>query len=336
MAKSSSSQLLCRCSQCATLFRITSLQLAERNGLVRCGDCGTIFNASWNLVDELPNPVDLLVNTPSNLSNYILDKYKNQTDSAWTEQPINVNNDEKNYPVDAPDLNQESPDAATYVEIQTALKSPRSSKQPQNRDLQRQYRSHHNRMEPSFGEDALLPSNELESHKQAIRRPMVSTNRNRQGIWIFGTVLALIILFAQPRYILFEKLSVIPSARKPLETFCVLAGCEIPEPIVGPIFRVLKTRADLDTRLPGAVIVKIQIINRALSSKPYPPIQLTLIDRDGTAIGRRTYTASDYGTRSNADKIPANAISEITLHLADPDKGVVGYKANVITNLSND
>ena len=74
-------------------------------------------------------------------------------------------------------------------------------------------------------------------------------------------------------------------------------------------------------------------MNRTLSSRAYDAIQLTLIDRDGTAIGRRTYTAIDYGTRSNTDEIPANAVSEITLHLSNPDKGVVGYKANVVTNL---
>jgi len=333
MTRSSTPQLLCRCSECATLFRITGNQLAERNGLVRCGDCNTIFNASWNLVDEAPNPVDLLASTSSDLTNHNLDQPKDQPSGTLGEQPIYGHYDEKTHPIDTETIDQQSDDASTYAEIKGALETPRYGRRAQNRDSQPRNRPHHNRTEPTFRKDVLLSDNGLEVQNQTTRRQMSNTNRNRQGIWIFGIILALLVLFAQPRYLLLEELSVIPSAKKPLETFCLLAGCTVPEPIAGPIFRVLKTRADLDTRLPGAVIVKIHIINRTLSSKPYPPIQLTLIDRDGTTVGRRTYTASDYGTRSNTDEIPASAVSEITLHLSNPDKGVVGYKANVVTNL---
>ena len=59
MTVDSEVQMLCRCADCATLFRIAKSQLMSHSGLVRCGDCGAIFNAAWNLVDEIPNPAQL-------------------------------------------------------------------------------------------------------------------------------------------------------------------------------------------------------------------------------------------------------------------------------------
>ena len=51
-------RFLCRCSECDTVFRLAASQLASHAGLVRCGDCGAVFNAAWNLVDEIPNPIE--------------------------------------------------------------------------------------------------------------------------------------------------------------------------------------------------------------------------------------------------------------------------------------
>ncbi|MDH5631517.1 MAG: zinc-ribbon and DUF3426 domain-containing protein [Gammaproteobacteria bacterium] len=42
--------MYCRCPECQTVFSITSQQLQERNGLVRCGHCTTVFRGDQNLV----------------------------------------------------------------------------------------------------------------------------------------------------------------------------------------------------------------------------------------------------------------------------------------------
>ncbi len=41
-----------RCPHCQTRFRVTAAQLALREGLVRCGACRTIFNASEHLLNQ--------------------------------------------------------------------------------------------------------------------------------------------------------------------------------------------------------------------------------------------------------------------------------------------
>lgn len=41
-----------QCPKCLTVFSVTEEILAVKAGLVRCGDCENVFNATWNLVDE--------------------------------------------------------------------------------------------------------------------------------------------------------------------------------------------------------------------------------------------------------------------------------------------
>ena len=137
-------------------------------------------------------------------------------------------------------------------------------------------------------------------------------------------------LFMQTRYWLFDELSAIPSARAPLKSFCRIAGCSVPAPLIGPAFRVLQTRVDLDPQLPGAVIVKVHLANRTATALPYPAIQLKLTDREGEMIGKRTYTAEEYATATDSKDLPPDGVAVISLHLAGPDKNAVGFEASII------
>ena len=83
-------------------------------------------------------------------------------------------------------------------------------------------------------------------------------------------------------------------------------------------------------KLPGAVIVKVHLANRTATARPYPAIQLTLTDREGETIGKRTYTAEDYATVADAGEIPANGVAVVSLHLAGPDENAVGFEASIV------
>ncbi len=45
-----------QCPQCGTRFKVTDAQLDAHDGLVRCGRCHEVFNASEHLHDDQPNP----------------------------------------------------------------------------------------------------------------------------------------------------------------------------------------------------------------------------------------------------------------------------------------
>ena len=48
--------ILSRCPNCDTVFRVTPEQLTARQGMVRCGRCGTAFSALGALVTPPPAP----------------------------------------------------------------------------------------------------------------------------------------------------------------------------------------------------------------------------------------------------------------------------------------
>lgn len=45
-----------QCPQCGTRFKVTDAQLDAHDGLVRCGRCHEVFNASEHLHDDQPSP----------------------------------------------------------------------------------------------------------------------------------------------------------------------------------------------------------------------------------------------------------------------------------------
>jgi predicted Zn finger-like uncharacterized protein len=62
--------LITRCPDCATAFRATPAQLALREGRVRCGNCGMVFDARENALasDPLPAPAALAQPEPTDLT----------------------------------------------------------------------------------------------------------------------------------------------------------------------------------------------------------------------------------------------------------------------------
>jgi len=53
-----SARLYTQCPQCHTIFAVTPEQLGARQGLVRCGKCGTVFRGDEYRFDTLPRPVE--------------------------------------------------------------------------------------------------------------------------------------------------------------------------------------------------------------------------------------------------------------------------------------
>jgi len=45
-----------QCPQCGTRFKVSDAQLGAHDGLVRCGRCHEVFNASAHLYDDQPSP----------------------------------------------------------------------------------------------------------------------------------------------------------------------------------------------------------------------------------------------------------------------------------------
>ena len=343
MKPSFDTRLLCRCSECDTVFRLAADQLASHAGLVCCGDCGTVFNAAWNLVDEIPNPVESstpVAPIPSirhGRDNTLVETTENEDDGPGFAA------DERLFSLDdqlRQDLQLGADNPGALEEIRRTLGPTDTATQPEERrnlskrrtrQVRQENTVHRTRSEPRFAEPTPLdPEVQPAASRRLAGRSSPGRQARTQGLWLLAALVVAAGLFVQTRYWLFDELSAIPSARAPLESFCRLAGCSVPAPLMGPAFRVLQTRVDLDPQLPGAVIVKVHLANRTATARPYPAIQLTLTDREGETIGKRTYTAEDYATAAGAGELPANGVAVVSLHLAGPDENAVGFEASIV------
>jgi hypothetical protein len=238
------------------------------------------------------------------------------------------------------DLRLGPDDPEALEEIRQTLGPTDSTNQPEKhkfhwehraRSVRQENPANRPRFEPWFSETTPLdPEVQPAVNQRSVRKSLPARQAKMLGLWLLATFVAVAGLFIQTRYWLFDELSAIPSARTPLESFCRLAGCNVPAPLVGPTFRVLQTRIDLDPQLPGAVIVKIRLTNRTTTPRPYPSVQLTLTNPEGETIGKRTYSAEDYATTADANELQAGAVAVVSLHLAGPDQNAVGFEASIV------
>lgn len=150
-------------------------------------------------------------------------------------------------------------------------------------------------------------------------------------LWLFGSLLLIIVLGLQTRFVLLDSLAQITPARDALGHFCRWVGCEVPPVQTGPSLRVAQTRVDLHPQVPGAIAVRLHLINRGARAQPYPHVQLTLTDREGAIVGRRTFSPNDYARPASAsDEMAPGVLAVITLTLVDTSENAVGFEAAVV------
>jgi predicted Zn finger-like uncharacterized protein len=148
---------------------------------------------------------------------------------------------------------------------------------------------------------------------------------------LVGSLLLIGLLAVQVRFVLIEELAAIPSARPWLSLFCAMAACDVPTRQEPARIDLAQTRVDLHPDVPGALRVRIHVVNRGRLPQPYPSIQLTLSDKDGRVVGRRTYHASDYLGDDGDRMLAPGIMSVVTLNLAHPDDNAVGFQADVVS-----
>ncbi|MFT5112229.1 MAG: putative Zn finger-like uncharacterized protein [Parasphingorhabdus sp.] len=152
-----------------------------------------------------------------------------------------------------------------------------------------------------------------------------------QMLWATAMLLALVLLLGQIRFSLVNELFAIPSTRPFISLFCEFAGCEPPARTDTSQINIARTRVDLHSNVPGALTIKVNLINKAAFAQPYPPLQLTLTDKEGRIVGRRTYLTSDYAPgKENSLMLDPGILSIATLNLAHPNESAVGFETILV------
>ena len=323
-----------RCNGCKGILSVTADTLAAGAGLVQCGECDTVFNAAWNLVEQIPNPTQARSLQNQSTAGTSADQNSEFDQSKVDPRPRLFDLETEHLD----ELQLPATETESLDEIKRVLRGERGFGPTGNQKVS-DFHSTTYQTEPRLGltdsardfDSASTNTATLShGHSQTVH-PAPATSRNL--IWFSASVVAVLALFLQARYVLFDQLAAIPAARPYLVQVCKNFNCSIPLPLSGPVFRVIETKVDLHPDIPGVVIVKVRLLNRSTQHRTYPAIELALSDRNGRIVGRRKYSPKSFLTIDDLDKkVPPGADVVVVVNLAQPEDNAVGFEARIVSS----
>ena len=323
-----------RCNGCESILSVTADTLAAGAGLVQCGECDTVFNAAWNLVEQIPNPTQARSLQHRSTAGVSADRNPEFDRSKVDPRPRLFDLETEHLE----ELQLPATETESLDEIKKVLRGERGFGPTGNQKVSDSHSTAY-RTEPRLSLSDSARNGDSESTVTAAlshsrsQTPYQTPTTSRILIWFSASVVAVLALFLQARYVLFDQLVAIPTARPYLVQVCKNIGCSIPLTLSGPVFRVIETKVDLHPDIPGVVIVKVRLLNRSTQHRTYPAIELALSDRNGRIVGRRTYSPKSFLAIDDLDKkVPPGADVIVVVNLAQPEDNAVGFEARIVSS----
>ena len=150
--------------------------------------------------------------------------------------------------------------------------------------------------------------------------------------WFLVCAGFVMLLGLQVKYFFVEAYAQDDRYRPPLALFCKVANCQLPPRRDPYRFAITNTRIDLHPQEPGALRVTIMMINQAEFHQPYPQIRITLTDRVGRVVGRRTFGPEFYLSTRKDNVLKSGELGTLEFDLAHPHEKAVGFVVDVVTS----
>ncbi len=148
------------------------------------------------------------------------------------------------------------------------------------------------------------------------------------------SVFLVLLLVWQVKTFYLDALAQFPIARPYLEIVCRPLGCAMPPRRNFADIDLVGTSINVNPEVPGALQINASLMNRAHFPQPYPPLRVTLTDRDGRIVGRRTYLPSEYHPDGVSQLLPIKAKRDVSINLAQPAENAVGYEVELVAPVS--
>ena len=350
--------MLTVCPSCKTVFRLTQEKVdSRREGLVRCGVCRGIFNAKWNLLEQAvpdfsatagitaanaPPPDRHAPNRPAEMRSAV-GSSDAKTDA---DAPAGSRADAASAAAPFASRRHSVAEKASQAAPQTDFWAPSDASQPPDalhsgnvERLSAPVDEHGVPLNYAFGdvvEPDQPPADPAERHNINMNG-VDHVLDNRPGPWAsMGWFLACIgfvfLLGVQARVFLVDKYAQDERYRSYLVLLCRLAQCELPARRDVRLFALTSTNIELHPSEPGALRVKVQLRNKADFEQPYPSLQLTMMDRVGRVVGRRTFSPDLYLRIDQENRVAAGQPGAAWFDLANPHEKAVGFVVDVATS----
>ena len=149
-------------------------------------------------------------------------------------------------------------------------------------------------------------------------------------LWFLVAAGFLFLLSVQVKYFLVDEYAQDDKYRGYLSLFCQVASCDLPAKRDPFKFTLTHTKIDLHPTQPDAIRVTVKLINEAEFSQPYPDLQLTLTDRDGRVVGRRTFPPKLYLSGNSGKMLGKGELASILFDLSHPHEKAVGFVIDIV------
>ncbi len=296
--------LATRCPNCHALFRVAADQLKLRGGLVRCGACRNVFDATGTLsyIDDATLPASAHAAAPAvgaviaairkaestaseSLSAHSpapLSSLQCATDATETEASIWP---EFEATADSSPATSVAGSGDTGFAA-TADRFMDSAAEPEQSDVEEPF------AERAAGEEAPAADEPLAA--AFLRQADTPRDRRRTLLFAFGAVLLAVLLLAQLAVAFRAEILVrLPSARPALDGLCKVFRCTVDWPARGDLLAVVGSELQA---LPGTSALELTAVvrNRASMTLALPAIELSLSDTLNRTIARKAFSPADY------------------------------------------
>lgn len=162
-------------------------------------------------------------------------------------------------------------------------------------------------------------------------------SRIKPVFWGAGVLMGLAALTVQVIYFYSTELGQDPELRPHVLLVCETLGCTIQPQVDAGLIELTKTRVSPHPRYANVLRLRATLINRASFSQAYPLMEVSLSNRHGVIVGRRTYRPEQYlGKKKNPlhNMIP-NVIVHARLEITSPTRRADGFEIRLLVDPKN-
>lgn len=156
--------------------------------------------------------------------------------------------------------------------------------------------------------------------------------------WFLGSLLLLAAALAQLGWMERERLLKDPRSRVLLEQACSWLDCRLPVVSEPGRIQVLQRSVISHPFRPDSLLIQLTFANQAPFPQPYPLLQLTMFDRNGTPLARRSFTPAQYLEAPVGDDSLLQPGQKINIEMAllDPGAEATGFKFDFLPPSAGD
>jgi predicted Zn finger-like uncharacterized protein len=336
-------QMITRCPECGTAFRVTQGQLLLREGRVRCGHCSAVFDARESL-EILTEPSAALQPTHEEVAppDSTTEGVAPDASLEAVEQPLPPLAEEDAPPEPLAEEDVQVPSEASEQFAPEPAPSPVATELPEAPAFRKPS------VEPT---ETPMPATEPPPRPAAPPAPALKRRTvveeplpeflpdkpKRRLAWGLLAALLLVMLNVQAIFYFRGAIALMwPAAKPAIEAMCARLRCELPLPKRADLMSIETSDLQAEPAAPDVMVLSATLRNRAAFPQAYPALELTLTNERDEALARRVLQPGDYLRPSSsprvADGIPtcsggvASCEVQVRLHLEAASLKASGYR----------